>query len=270
LGGQGHLSVSKSAKVGNNLRNFSGGITGAESGPWYPSVDSRADTHLAFDITGQDETVTLAISASTFENYDPTYNPGLYFILFPLVSSKPRNQETRKAVLEAYYQKTFKLSCQGTPRENEPVYLESVQYCDVDGDGIEEAIVTGSSCVSGTGGPDIHDVLKLNTDGTVSNITPREASRSGDTFNGLPISDHLVGNRNYDISFKKGLLYYIFRDASKRPEPLVLKFKWAKGQFRLIEVIKNGLTLRSTRTQPLRFGSINHRAAKVAPVSSNR
>jgi len=30
------------------------------------------------------------------------------------------------------------------------------------------------------------------------------------------------------------------------------------------------LTLRSTRTQPLRSDFINHRAAKVAPVSSNR
>ena len=31
-----------------------------------------------------------------------------------------------------------------------------------------------------------------------------------------------------------------------------------------------GLTLRSTRTQPLRSGFINHRAASVAPVSFNR
>jgi len=31
-----------------------------------------------------------------------------------------------------------------------------------------------------------------------------------------------------------------------------------------------GLTARSTRTQPLRIGFINHGAASVAPVSSNR
>jgi len=34
--------------------------------------------------------------------------------------------------------------------------------------------------------------------------------------------------------------------------------------------VKPGLTPRSTRTQPLRIGFINHRAASVAPVSSNR
>ena len=157
-------------------------------------------------------------------------------------------QDKRRAALESYYAKIYEPGCEGTTRANDPFDLESIQYCDVDGDGIEDAIIKGSSCGSGTGGPDIHDVLKFNANGTITDITPVEGSRSGDTFNGQPIYDTLIGNVNFDIAFRNGVLLYIFYDASGRPEPLVLKFKWANGRFKLIEVVKNGVAPSSTRT----------------------
>jgi hypothetical protein len=171
------------------------------------------------------------------------------------------------AKLNAYYAKRFAGGCTGE-RAKEPVCIESVQFCDVDGDGLEEAIVNGSSCVSGTGGPDIHQVLKFKADGTIINISPPEQKSMGapDTFNGQPIFDCLIGGINHDISFKNGILYRIYRDSSGKPEPLILQFKWINGKFKLINVIKNGLTLRSTRTPPALSSALSLHLASSAPL----
>jgi hypothetical protein len=149
------------------------------------------------------------------------------------------NGDPRRATLEAYYVKQSKGACDGG-REDLGIDFESLEFIDVDGDGVEEAIVNGSSCVSGSGGPDIHEVLKLNLDGTISDLTPIEGRRFGDSFHGRPIFDSLACPCNYDVSFNGGILYYTYRDSSGRPDPLVLKFRWSVSRFQLYEVVKNG------------------------------
>src|SRR6202040_1211069 len=52
--------------------------------------------------------------------------------------------------------------------------LAPVLYGDLDGDGQEEAVVEGWSCLSGNGGADFRGVLKLMPDGKLS-VLPIEA-----------------------------------------------------------------------------------------------
>jgi hypothetical protein len=176
--------------------------------------------------------------------------PLAFLLLSVLGFTQPSNEDHRKVLLESFYAKKCGCDDQRLTRDQCPIDLASIQYCDVDGDGVEEAIVNGSDCASGTGGPNIHDVLRFGANGKVIVITPVEATRSRDTFNGQPIFDTIVGSCNCDVSYQDGMLYYVYRDSSGKPKPLILKFKWLHGRFQLVEVIKNGLTLRSTRTPP--------------------
>ncbi|HEY4496802.1 MAG TPA: type II secretion system protein [Candidatus Paceibacterota bacterium] len=51
-----------------------------------------------------------------------------------------------------------------------PVDIDSIEYSDLTNDGIPEAIVRASSCLSGTAGPDINNVYKLSISGDPINI----------------------------------------------------------------------------------------------------
>ena len=183
--------------------------------------------------------------------------------------AEPGAEDSRKATLVSYYAKKHGCENFGPNGDQNLVDLHSIQYCDIDGDGVDEAIVNGSDCGSGTGGPTIHDVLKLSRSGKIIDITPEEGRRSSDTFHGQPIFDTLVCSCNYDVSYRNGLLYYTYRDTSGKLEPLILKFRWVNGKFKLIEVVKNGLTLSSTRTPPAVSRALSLLHASSASLSAS-
>lgn len=116
------------------------------------------------------------------------------------------------------------------------VIIDSINYYDFGGDGSDEAVLTASSCLTGTAGPDIHAVYKLGQDGTVRELPIND---NGGRFQGSPIYNYLVGNRNYSFGHHGGILLEIFHDGSGQPFPLTLSFKWSGREFDLVDVAKD-------------------------------
>jgi uncharacterized protein YecT (DUF1311 family) len=120
--------------------------------------------------------------------------------------------------------------------EGEPecaVGLDSVDYADLDGDGREEALVVASTCYTGTAGPDVHKVVRLDDAGRPVELEIDDRAR---TFHGKPIYDHLVGNRNFDLDHDGQLLVERFQDCSERHYPLTLYLRWNGQKFVLVDV----------------------------------
>jgi uncharacterized protein YecT (DUF1311 family) len=106
------------------------------------------------------------------------------------------------------------------------VYSVSTDYYDFDGDGVDEAIFVGASCYSGTGGPDIHSVYKLEASGGLVELPLQEPKGP------LP----LAGNRNYTLYEKNGLLVMEFHDSSGREKPLTIYYRWNGSRFEFIRM----------------------------------
>jgi uncharacterized protein YecT (DUF1311 family) len=104
-----------------------------------------------------------------------------------------------------------------------PITESSLSYYDFDGDGNEEAIFVGASCLAGTGGPDIHGVFRLDAMERLIEI------KIPDSPPGLP----LAGNRNYLLYEQAGLLVREYYDSSERKKPLTEYFRWRNGKFQL-------------------------------------
>ena len=104
-----------------------------------------------------------------------------------------------------------------------PIAESSLSYYDFDGDGNEEAIFVGASCLAGTGGPDIHGVFRLDAFGRLIEIKLPESPPP------LP----LAGNRNYLLYEQAGLLVREYYDSSERKNPLTEYFRWRNGRFQL-------------------------------------
>ncbi len=83
--------------------------------------------------------------------------------------------------------------------------LAPVLYADFDGDGLEEAVVLGWSCLSGNGGADFRGVLKLNPDGRLS-VLPIEPMPK--TFQGRDSYADLRGHMIVEI--KDGRLHEVY------------------------------------------------------------
>jgi uncharacterized protein YecT (DUF1311 family) len=104
----------------------------------------------------------------------------------------------------------------------------SVSYADLTGDGIEEAIINGSSCNAGTGGPDIHQVYALKGDNQVREITVPDVDKRYYSV--------LFGNGNYDLSADGGQLVAIHNDTSGRENPLVTRYKWNDDMLQIASI----------------------------------
>src|SRR5579859_841937 len=104
----------------------------------------------------------------------------------------------------------------------------TVRYGDVIGDGGEEAIVEGSSCETGTAGPDIHRVYALKPDGSVAELPVPEPDTKA--------YDVLFGNRNYGLSAEKGGLVASWTDTSDRRDPLKIRYKWDGAKLRIAAI----------------------------------
>jgi hypothetical protein len=117
--------------------------------------------------------------------------------------------------------------------------LAPVLYGDLDGDGQEEAVVIGWSCLSGNGGADFRGVLKLNPDGKLS-VLPIE--RMPKTFKGRDSYADLRGHMVVEI--KDGRLcevYGIYNDPDPNccPEGGERRFiyRWDGHRFALDDMI---------------------------------
>lgn len=115
------------------------------------------------------------------------------------------------------------------------VIIDDISFYDVNNDGKDDAIVVASSCYSGTGGPDIHGVYAKDYSGKIVELTINDNIK---TFEGKPIYDNLVGNRNYKLLYENNFLVEKFHDVSDRKDPLTLYFKWNGKEFDLAKVEK--------------------------------
>ncbi len=91
---------------------------------------------------------------------------------------------------------------------DQPPHFWKVDYYDFKGDGTQQAIVIAGTCMSGTGGPDIHSVLARNSDGELKEMKIAEVDPK--TY------DNMFGNRNYDLVVENGLLVANFEDDPSR------------------------------------------------------
>jgi hypothetical protein len=117
--------------------------------------------------------------------------------------------------------------------------LAPVLYGDLDGDGQEEAVVEGFSCLSGNGGADFRGVLKLMADGKLS-FLPIEPMPK--TFKGRNPTAGLRGHMVVEI--KHGRLHEIYAiytgaDANCCPEGGQRDFvyRWDGHQFIVDDMI---------------------------------
>jgi uncharacterized protein YecT (DUF1311 family) len=115
-----------------------------------------------------------------------------------------------------------------TPSD-EQLKLNHVEYFDFKGDGIQEAVVVASTCLSGTSGPDIHAVFGYDDQGKIYELPFAKPDRSGDMD---PAKyGMLFYNRNYELSVEHGLLVEAYYDSTGRDRPLVIRYKWDGKQF---------------------------------------
>jgi hypothetical protein len=117
--------------------------------------------------------------------------------------------------------------------------LAPVLYGDLDGDGQEEAVVEGWSCLSGNGGADFRGVLKLMPDGKLS-VLPIEPMPK--TFKGRNAYADLRGHMVVEI--KDGRLHEVYgiytaADANCCPEGGERRFiyRWDGQRFVLDDMI---------------------------------
>jgi hypothetical protein len=117
--------------------------------------------------------------------------------------------------------------------------LAPVLYGDLDGDGQEEAVVEGWSCLSGNGGADFRGVLKLMEDGKLS-VLPIDPMPK--TFKGRNATADLRGHMVVDI--KDGRLHEVYAiytgaEANCCPEGGERRFiyRWDGHQFVVDDMI---------------------------------
>jgi uncharacterized protein YecT (DUF1311 family) len=120
----------------------------------------------------------------------------------------------------------------------EQLRLDHVEYFDFKGDGIEEAVVVASTCMSGTGGPDIHAVYGYDAKGNIYELPFATPDRSGDMDPAR--YGMLFYNINYELTVERGLLVKAFYDSTGRDRPLVIRYQWDGKQFVEDSVQKTG------------------------------
>lgn len=89
-------------------------------------------------------------------------------------------------------------------------------------------VVVGSTCHTGTAGPDVHSVFFRDGSGRLIERKLPEVDRR--------YYEGLAGNRNYDLtidlSIEHGLLVATYWDSSDRKaSPLIVKYQWRAGTF---------------------------------------
>lgn len=110
---------------------------------------------------------------------------------------------------------------------NQVVCIDSLEYGDLDKDGLEEAIIVARSPLTGTHGADIHSVYRLADAGGVQEIEIVRESAS--KTEGVPL--RLIGDYNSRFKVEQGNLVEVFYDASARRIPLKRYYKFENNKF---------------------------------------
>jgi uncharacterized protein YecT (DUF1311 family) len=113
------------------------------------------------------------------------------------------------------------------------IYFSKLEHFDFKHDGIPQAIVIASTCMTGTAGPDIHSVFARDSAGELVDVKIPEAPPT--TY------DNMFGNRNYDLTVEDGLLVATFNDDQGRDTPLIIKYKWNGQEFAIVKIQKTGV-----------------------------
>jgi hypothetical protein len=153
----------------------------------------------------------------------------------PLESSDGVPADVRSFDFLAYYKDRYK-SCLEFGENR--VGITQILYHDFNEDNLEEALVVGYTCFTGTAGPDIHDVWSFG-----GSTEPVKLNLNDDNvFKRLSLHDGLVGNRNYDFGVLNNRLMKQYYDDSGRNSPLTLLYIWDenKEEFVLDEVRRYG------------------------------
>jgi hypothetical protein len=113
--------------------------------------------------------------------------------------------------------------------EPEQIHVWKMERYDFLVKGYTQAAVVASTCMGGTGGPDVHSVFTRDTSGELKELAIEEVKLEH------PV---LFGNRNWEYRIENGLLVSAYQDTSGREDPLVIKYKWdsAKEQFAIVSV----------------------------------
>ena len=162
----------------------------------------------------------------------------LFPLLFTLMAACPHAQaELQKDIRSfdwpSYFNKQYAECLEYEIYKNRAVELLPIIYHDFDGDGRDEALVTGSSCNTGTAGPDIHSVFKLNPDGALTELKFNEDAK-GAKVTGIPLP--LIGNRNWMMTVKQDLLCNQFFDGSGVKIAKEECYAFNNGQFVLTSI----------------------------------
>jgi uncharacterized protein YecT (DUF1311 family) len=155
----------------------------------------------------------------------------LVFQSSPLNAGKPTQQEIEQVILEdsdcvdpdAKFAAPHRLS------------ISHLEYFDLIGNGKQQAVVVGSTCMTGTAGPDVHAVFERNAEGKVVSL-PFKRVEEEKPLNRLP----LFGNRNYTLMVANGRPIAKWKDSSDREEPLTIHYKWDGSSFVLESMEKEG------------------------------
>jgi len=108
------------------------------------------------------------------------------------------------------------------------IHIDHLEYFDVLGDGRKQAVVVGSTCMTGTAGPDVHAVYGRASDGSIVEYSLDQIDPvKGSTGARLPV----FGNPNYGIAVEHGQLVARWIDSSERENPLVIWYKWTGENF---------------------------------------
>ena len=109
------------------------------------------------------------------------------------------------------------------------VDINNLEYFDFDGDGNEEAVVVASTCSTGTAGPDVHAVVRRQSDGSLAELKVPEPT--GKQYSAL------FGRIFYELNVKNGVLIETYHDESGREDPLVIKYRWSANDhaFQIVE-----------------------------------
>lgn len=111
------------------------------------------------------------------------------------------------------------------------IHIGHLEYFDFTGDGRQEAIVVGSTCMTGTGGPDIHSVYAGDAEGKVVELPFLNEKGDPPLPSGKEWRSWIFGNANYGLAVESGELIVRWSDTSDREAPAIAWYKWDGKRF---------------------------------------
>ncbi|MEI6238254.1 MAG: hypothetical protein WCP15_01810 [bacterium] len=123
----------------------------------------------------------------------------------------------------------------------EPIFINSLDYADVDGDEKEEAILSVTSCFTGNAGPDIQGIYRL-TSGKVYELKINNDGQGKFSMDNVFAKSRSPGN----YTVLNGVLYYSFM-LYNEDDPqccatggsIKIQYKWTGTEFDIFNVLEN-------------------------------